>query len=65
MTTKKPEAGAVMSETKLRKLLNELAAQNAVKERTVDEKPVTTVENEPYEEDVLTDEEIAKEAGEE
>lgn len=45
--------------------LDDLAAQNAVKERTVDEKPVTTVENEPYEEDVLTDDEVAKETGEE
>jgi hypothetical protein len=45
--------------------LDDLAAQNAVKERTLDEKPVTTIENEPYEEDVLTDDEVAAEAGEE
>lgn len=45
--------------------LDDLAAQNAVKERTVDEKPITEVTNEPYEGEILTDDEVAKETGEE
>lgn len=45
--------------------LDDLAAQNAVKERTVDEKSITEVTNEPYEGEILTDDEVAKETGEE
>jgi len=43
--------------------LDDLAEKNAVKERTLDEKPITAVENEPYEGEILTDKQVSAEMG--
>lgn len=44
--------------------LDDIAAMKAHKERTIEEKEVTEITNEPYDEEVLTDDQVAAESGE-
>lgn len=55
---------AAMTASDKQLTLDDIAAAKLKTERTLEEKPITAVENEPYDEDVLTDAEMAKEAGE-
>lgn len=56
---------AAMTASDKQMTLDDIAAAKLKAERTVEEKPVTEVDNEPYDGEILTDKEMAKEAGEE